>query len=268
MPSSPSRRFTLPFFDRHQREYYAATASIYRGQALTLLAPALQKTIRSDCHAVYAFSSLMAVYSFAEYSIGYEGPGSTQVEANLAPFSAEWVTLLRGVATVVASSKDEIKAGPFRELLLEDELPEGLRLSRHLERRLDSLSLLLDDTAEADTDIRIAFANAIDILKLSFLRLEHIAADKCEISAALVWLWPARMGETFMALLSQRQPAALVVLAHYLVALHSIRHYWWVANGPSRMMASILAELPDSWRPWLKWPLDNIGPVISHHEAF
>lgn len=249
----------------HSSQYYIDLSSSYHAQALKMLNPALPNAIRTDCQAVFAFSSLMSVYSFARLASHALGKDSSGASSSLLPFSSEWITLTRGVASILVSSYAEITSGPFALFIMGHDPPEGVQLSSEVNERLDCLSVLWKDAASYDADMQKAFIVAVERMKVCFLKLEHMEPGKCEVSAVLSW--PAQVTGVYMDLLSEQHPVALVVLAHWLVALHKIKHFWWIGNGPARMMASIAAELPDSWHAWIQWPSNTITPDPSGNTA-
>ncbi|KAL2128911.1 hypothetical protein VTI74DRAFT_8489 [Chaetomium olivicolor] len=66
--------------------------------------------------------------------------------------------------------------------------------------------------------------------------------------------WPVRVVASYVDLLDQRRPEALVILAYYGVLLHQPRDYWAVGDAGSYLVRSITRHLGTYWADWLRWP--------------
>ncbi|KAK3367721.1 Upc2 protein [Podospora didyma] len=66
--------------------------------------------------------------------------------------------------------------------------------------------------------------------------------------------WPVRVPRTYIDLLNQRQPEALVILAYYAVLLNRARDYWAVGGAGKFLIHSITDHLGAYWAEWLAWP--------------
>ncbi|KAK4041123.1 hypothetical protein C8A01DRAFT_15091 [Parachaetomium inaequale] len=74
--------------------------------------------------------------------------------------------------------------------------------------------------------------------------------------------WPVRVAASYVDLLDQRRPEALVILAYYGVLLLQARDYWAVGDAGSYLIRSVSKHLGTYWADWLKWPntiLENSG---------
>lgn len=67
--------------------------------------------------------------------------------------------------------------------------------------------------------------------------------------------FPIFLSDGFINLTSQRQPRALVILAHYFATLSAMRSYWYVGDAGSRELDAIAREVPVEWENLLREPL-------------
>jgi hypothetical protein len=74
-----------------------------------------------------------------------------------------------------------------------------------------------------------------------------------------VFCWTFRIPGRFQDLVREREPFALVVLAHYAVTLHHLRDTWWMGNWGARILNEIVDILGTEWRELLSWPIDATG---------
>lgn len=113
-------------------------------------------------------------------------------------------------------------------------------------------------------DITTAYRHAISLLE----KLFHATSTATSTSStttttppsdALLKLWIHLVPERYMALLSTRQPGALVIFAHYAVLLRRGEHYWFLGGLAERILRVAEAMVPGEWGVWLEWPREQIG---------
>jgi hypothetical protein len=59
-------------------------------------------------------------------------------------------------------------------------------------------------------------------------------------------------------LLRQREPLALVMLAHYGVLLQYLKHRWCFDEWCVRVSKAVWTILDDQWRPLIHWAMREI----------
>jgi len=75
------------------------------------------------------------------------------------------------------------------------------------------------------------------------------------------------ISDGFLKLLEEKLPEALIIAAHYCVALKRAENMWWVRGKPENLLRTVMGELPAGWERWTKWPVDQ---VLGHgfHAGF
>lgn len=76
--------------------------------------------------------------------------------------------------------------------------------------------------------------------------------------------WPIIIPDAYIEMISNRNPHALVLLAHYTVLLKRNEDRWWIKNKAEELLQKIsieLQRLPDAqqWIEWIQWPLGEVG---------
>lgn len=71
--------------------------------------------------------------------------------------------------------------------------------------------------------------------------------------------WLVRVSTEYIALMKQRRPEALIILAYYGVLLHHARDYWAFSGSGSYLIRGISNHLGDYWLEWLDWPNAQIS---------
>jgi hypothetical protein len=59
---------------------------------------------------------------------------------------------------------------------------------------------------------------------------------------------------SFIDLVAERQPEALVILSYFGALLHMNREVWAFGSSGMYIIDSIASYLDDSWGDWLHWP--------------
>lgn len=104
-----------------------------------------------------------------------------------------------------------------------------------------------------------AYGVALILLSRGFVR----AALAKESGVFTMWtavnIWPARISLEYLELLRAREPAALVLLAHYSVLLGPLEQSWYMSGFRKRLLERIYRQLDEEWRQWLDWPFAEAG---------
>ncbi|KAF2642019.1 hypothetical protein P280DRAFT_396678 [Massarina eburnea CBS 473.64] len=104
-------------------------------------------------------------------------------------------------------------------------------------------------------DIIEAYKDAIIFLEALFDavgRLTNAPSD------SLLKSWLYHISPRFVELLSDKQPGALIVFAHYGVLLGRNRRYWFLENVNELMLKIADYFVPTEWKAWLDWPREEI----------
>ena len=67
--------------------------------------------------------------------------------------------------------------------------------------------------------------------------------------------FPMFIPPTFIKLVQEEWPRALVVLAHFFAVVAQVKAVWWIGNAAEREIAAIQSILPAEWHGTMAWPL-------------
>lgn len=81
-------------------------------------------------------------------------------------------------------------------------------------------------------------------------------------SMAKIWIYlvPAR----FMELLSDGQPGALIILAHYAVLLWRSQHHWYLEGMAVKILTIVDSLIQKEWKSWLQWPKEQMYDYVPY----
>ena len=237
----------MAHLDPQRRSHHAQVGYHHQEVACRRSIPFLRQITPENCHALFAFASVMAVATFT--LAGSSAPGTVSPIDNILTFFA----LIRGVQTVLQSSLTWIKNGSLRPLLQEDRiywrqwtmpLPESLHLPFQQLRQL-----IKNETGQYSN----VFIDTTDKLETLFCAYNMIANDR-----TIVFIWCVIIHDDYVEQIRCRHPVALIILAHFAVLLHSVKGQWWAADRGKRLVESIYSEVDESYRQALAWPLGAV----------
>lgn len=218
-----------------------------------------------NCDACFAFSTFILIHAWAssdrrgdlffrKSSDNIDGDGTV-----------EWLSLLRGVNSLLRYHYNWILQGPLRTLLypgdqnvtvVETSLEDSAKFVT-LERSWDAASTTFG-VGEVDS-----LNKTLDCLKEIYgvMSSPDISLD----TAAAVLSWPVRVPETYFQMLNSRHPQALILLAHYCLLLNKIDNYWWMRGVSRHLLQTVHGTLGKKWESWIAWPLQDL--VLSEFRS-
>lgn len=243
-------------YDRpDRRDEYALIASRHQSLALSSFQEALQRVDESNCHALFGFSCLIIIMTFASSTKSKSTDFNTDV--------LQWFHLLRGAKIVLDMFSDAIKCSFLKPLL--DEMAYTENAAAYAIPGADRITDLfrICSLGNHERETASAYNLAIHSLLSTFTQAS-ICRDRGDSTILASLVWPVNLPPLFVDLLSEKQPEALVILAHYCVLIHWSDTSDWFVNGWGRyMLETIQDSVPVAWAEHLKWPEE----MIMHQPA-
>jgi hypothetical protein len=141
---------------------------------------------------------------------------------------SDWVIWHRGCQTILNQARESIKASTT-VAELEAYKDATTRLRR----------LLKASSQTEDSVIRRAFAS----------------------------IWPVVISDTFIQLLSQLQPLALVIMAHYCLLIKNCHSCWYMEHRAYHMFDAVKRNLSEEWTIYIEHPLRVLGAGPGEDDA-
>jgi hypothetical protein len=130
--------------------------------------------------------------------------------------------------------------------------------------RHNLLHLLKPTQADSETEIwtpEILHAYESTISYIGAIQLAIDSNELPELVFRRIVLFPMMVEKDFISLVQQRQPRALVILAHYFSYLTVFNDIWWISDTGPKEVRGIQSVLPEYWLPLMDLPLKAIGDV-------
>ncbi|KAE9362929.1 hypothetical protein N431DRAFT_390396 [Stipitochalara longipes BDJ] len=235
-----------------ESESHLLLAVHHQNLALPLIRSELQSINEENCHAVYACGHLVIKYAFAS-SKSLEAqifsPGTGEI--------SEFLPLVRGAFSVASHTLDWLLAGPLGPSM---ERPRDENPDFALNPEDASFARLLPVLRAGGNEEGEACCEALNMLR----KLLAMAAtpDQTIAVKTLVLSWPAQVSQRYIELMSERQPEALVVLAHYCIMLKMIDSFWFMKGCAAMLLEQCRRDLRKEWHPHIEWPMSVVGLII------
>ncbi|KAL1961814.1 hypothetical protein VTN77DRAFT_1026 [Rasamsonia byssochlamydoides] len=209
---------------------------------------------------MFLFSSLLGTHLLCDV-LRYPG---NDFEAFLSKF-VDYLCLLRGVRAIISDRWHILRQTEFRpifdaaEASIPSQIPEGN--CRH--KVCDTLKVLIKFLASSLDELSFdACRQAIELL-MSIFHAFRTPPKSSEGSTNAIFAWPVLVPAEYAGLLRERNPGALIILAHYAVLLHYHRDIWIFGDGGKFLIRSVTGYLGMDWKQWLAWPNHALTDVLE-----
>lgn len=223
---------------------YASASLYYQSRTLREYKTQLSCIDDDNCHALFAVSSLLPLFTFA---MSPGGPGfspTPPLETLLTTFG-----LLKGIKVVLAASWDTVKFAHYRNVLSLPKVSPDLSISTEAAFAMDELRRSATDQA-SDADTLEVYRKTIDSLQEQIRMGEHQ-----DISGAII-SWSLMIGDEPAELLQRRDPMMMLIFVHYGVLCLQIHDRWWAHDFGRRLILELseaLHALDAAWFPSTSW---------------
>ncbi|MCJ1440030.1 MAG: hypothetical protein MMC23_000512 [Stictis urceolatum] len=223
-------------------------ASSLQQEALTSFQATLPNLSESNCQALFCFALLLIPIAFAMRL--------TDETSNVSELDAiDWVWLIRGGLSILRTHEDNFRNSflyPFLDYANNTEAATS-----HDHPYAADIAVLFEVArGMEDGEASRACILATHSLLTTFIQATQLQ-ERHEGTMLQALAWPAHQSEKFMELLSQRNPQALIIVAHYCVLIHigsQDEDSWFLIGCAERMLSSIKASLPEPYHNLLEWP--------------
>ncbi|KAF2011189.1 hypothetical protein BU24DRAFT_54813 [Aaosphaeria arxii CBS 175.79] len=241
--------------DMSKRAEYLRQAESHHDRALNLFRNLVQDIEEYNFQAVLLFAGTLFPYSCA-IPIDMQHRPDYMLESILQTFA-----LIRRTRPMVATFYRSFLASEIGRIVPQDtrvdwdkeDQPEQTELVK-----LRKFSEIIEHIFPSE--IVEAYVDAIRKLEIIFARVANL---NCPPSDSLIKLWVHFVSSRFMELLSERQPGALIIFAHYAVLFHRSQQYWFLHGVADQVMHIADNLVPSEWKGWLDWPKEQIGMAAS-----
>ena len=241
--------FHLAYLHPERKGEYEFIGTRHQSLGLAGFQETLAHVDETNCHALFAFSCLLIVLAFAS--------SAKEKSEDFTNDVLHWFYLLRGANIVLNMHHDTIRCSFLKPLL--DEMGHMENIAPHRFPDTDQITKLFRvcSSEEHDKETTQAVDSAIHSLLSTFIQAS-VLRTRGEGTVLTTFNWPINLPPRFLDLLSEKQPEAMVILAHYCVLIRwgeAVKEdTWFIAGWARYMLETITESVPDVWQEQLAWP--------------
>ncbi|KAJ9191327.1 hypothetical protein DTO166G4_7131 [Paecilomyces variotii] len=227
-----------------EQTFYRDQATELQTYALSIFNATKPQINAETCVPMFLFSSVLGIHEMCETFVFRE----TDFELFVEKF-VRYLCLHQGVKVVTRGTWHILRESVLGPLLKQGEtiLPTSTALGEicsRLQHLVKSANLSQEDIASCEQAIS-SLQSVLDAAPLD-------VQGRLRMNAILSW--PVILSQGYTDLLRQREPHALVILAHYAAVVHSRRDMWMCGDGGAYLVKLIAQHLGEDWSDWLFWP--------------
>ncbi|PGH02729.1 hypothetical protein GX51_04463 [Blastomyces parvus] len=249
----------LSYLRPQRRESLALRASTHQSMAVQSFHEALNRVDPSNCVAIFAFSCILVALTFAaptNPAVPREQEGYQGAQKEI----LDWFHMVRGCNSVLQTQWETLSRS-FLAPLLNKAMTQQTAPSHNVhdsDRVTDLLRLCSSERLAADRETANAYALAIHQLLNAYTQVSILTERKQDF-VPVIFVWPIAIPQTYLKLLGERKPEAMVILAHYSALLHRLDGQWYMKGWARYLVKQIETALGEEWQPWLCWPKEVTG---------
>ncbi|CAG8904852.1 unnamed protein product [Penicillium egyptiacum] len=246
----------LGYLHREVRDQYVMQADDHFTFGIRSVSAILSSLNSGNCQSIYMSTVLVCFVYFAH------GPKPGEYLVFSETGKAEWLVLMRGVRSILMSSRDKIFTGVLQiqtdpaiqgvSPLFQDELAEHQSHIKQLQRFVEkqtggsSMCQIYIETLEKTLQM---FEEAY--------QCRSAGKDGVSLMPSVVG-WIYTRPEEFICLLEEKEPLSLVVLAYWCILLKFMRSSWLMIGWDRHVIAGIRECLGVEFHRWIEWPVGVI----------
>lgn len=182
---------------------------------------------------IYGFATSRAVHAPSDWLMILRSTGST--------FRSRWSSLQHGVISPLI---------PWITAPLD--LQDPMDPSHPFPQSLSTLPLPVCGAPDLD-EVRDGATSATYQHAISFLRRSWVASWSPDYHMHAAFFWIILASDSFMTLLAERRPRALILLGHYCAIMQRMEGPWWTRKDWEAELSKIVSVLDARWIGWLDW---------------
>ncbi|KFA69380.1 hypothetical protein S40285_08568 [Stachybotrys chlorohalonatus IBT 40285] len=255
----------MAYLNPEARQSYVVRAMTHQETAIPLFRYALDHPTSQNCNALVAFGYLLAVYAFAAdtensnnplFMVGPPAPAWDKQTLVL----PQWLHFLRSGCCMLCDVWDSVETGPVRELAYAWEVEDQVAglVSDDKKPYLDYFLSLIPPDASWSAESTVIYKEAATMLAESFAYMSSQQILMKFTTWNILGLWPMRVEDSFIDLLAERHPAALILLAYYCVILKQLEGLWYFRGRSAKLLTSVVRALDERWHGRVQEAMDQV----------
>lgn len=228
-----------------RQSHYAMLAASHHDKALTDFRTTLQNMNESNCNALVLYAKGLVWCALASHD-PYDDPSVRPISDE--EWLPQWFYLLRGSCQIVNASKDWLGDSPHAIYLQGSPTDFSDSPDDHqIAALLSELQPMFESTS---------CEMVLMTLREAFARTSIRPQNTPYRNA--INLWVGALPDDYIKSLQQKEPWALIALAHFCVLFHRSETVWFMKGHGTRLLVTIIENLDIAWRRFVQWPCEEL----------
>lgn len=251
----------LAYLHPVHRDRYHYQSVHHQDLALRPFRQVISEITAENCNQVFAFSILLIVFNYASFrspeylqpfspAVGYKG-------------LSNWILCLRECHSIFQQARSRVLSGPLGFLV-----PQEDWVSTMSEPRPDipptkddqSLQYLAEHLLNSPYIKDSTNVDALEAYRDAIFRLRQLLSASARTSdpfsrQSMSSVWPATVSDTFIWLLNEHRPPALLIMGHYCLLLKKCEECWYIEHRAYDLFQAVQQSLSEEWLSYLEHPL-------------
>lgn len=249
--------------DLVKRKKYNFLAQHHFSLAISPFQESMKNINAENANQLFAFSTLLIVVNYASNrSPGFIFPfiGGEAYEG-----VSRWMFFVRGCTAIFLKAQGHVEAGPLGFLITQGTKLQQIRSTgaqpapndeRSLARVKDEVLNLPSVKAATTVEEMEAYEDAIERLR-ALLAASNQPLDSV-IKRAVCSIWPSKVSETYVRLLNEKRPPAMIIMAHFCLLLKGLEECWYMEHRGLALFQLVQDNLGEEWAIYVEHPQREI----------
>jgi Fungal specific transcription factor domain len=238
-----------------KQSVYKHAADSHAAAALSLFQPEIANLTTENCHACFAYSTSLGLYTWASQALDKPSTLLFNPSSNYQSADIQWVRLHRGATTILASMWHLLENGPCHCLWddwkdLDEDRPDPLRPDDEV---------YFNQLPEAWKDLPEQQKEVLDKnLKVTtrVLSMVDFPVGPGKLASGMSWF--SHISDELVQMLSEKKPEALLLVCYYCLVLKRLGGTWWMKGKAENLLRTVMTELGGGWETWTRWPVERV----------
>ncbi|KAE9363278.1 hypothetical protein N431DRAFT_357240 [Stipitochalara longipes BDJ] len=245
--------------DPKEKDKYAYLASQHHDLALGPFQRAMNNITAANANQLWVFSTLLMTFTYAsfrsrEHLFPFAESASDEVLSN-------WMLCIRGCVGFVQTALEHLEGGPMGHIIsdgmkVESSLADGAVPDPEVDQSLSLLTTTVFQMPIIKSTTTVeemeAYYDAIERLRSMFAA--YARGLNSAMTRASAAMWVGRVSATFIRLLSEKRPPALILTAHYCLLLKYCEDVWYMEQRAYYLFEAVKQSLGEEWAPYVEYP--------------
>ncbi|KAE9972031.1 hypothetical protein EG328_005253 [Venturia inaequalis] len=184
----------------------------------------------------------------------------------------QWLEMCQGVSSILKSALSNVQSSFMKPLLdagpntisgvaIGPAAPTSPASPGPPELYEEGFSLWGSFLQEDISDEGVSLKKTFDLIHS--LYLAHTSGEPLSASRRRLLTFPNALSATFIALLRDSDPRAMITLCYYFAVMKLSADIWWFNGRPEFEINGVWSILGDEWKMYMAWPMKMVAEAVD-----